>query len=912
MRATLDQLDAMAKVGGAEASRERLADLVAVPEVCAEIKRLALSDLPRAMILSEFLASLAGDDDPDGHHVYAARAHVLSYAGRLDDALAAQARALTSAKRHGAARDVGLVELASVQALARSGRLSEALACAERAADLLRDPSDTPSRGKALLNAGIVLRMLGKTEEALARFDASATLLAGDDLSSGAVMSNRAEALLDLDRFDQAADAFAAALERFERGDHRHAAAIVQGNLADLLSRQGRLDEALPAFERARTLYESCSATADAARLAAEQAEAFETAGAYDAAIRGYAEALAVLRTVSLARESARAAAGLGRAMLAAGMPREGADMLRQAVADLAAIGATDAAAESSALVLASRVRAGEIVASAELDPPGLDDRPVRQARARAEVAEALLDAGRLDDAERLVMSLCAAESAWSNAPLRARAAHLRGRVMLAHGRAAAASEELRRAVMLAESVRGTLRGDALRSSWGEARRAVYQDCAIACLDEGSATSVDLAFDAIERMRCRGVARGSSLTPSNADARLRELASITQELNVYYADLGGRSAKAVDAAELRAKIASLESAAQRLRDRLEASGDGAAAKVSVLPLEAVRADLPADAAGLSFFREGDSLSCLMVSREGVVVMRRMAREADVRAALRRARYCVERLLVDGTPRDHDGLNASLRTLASLVVEPLHPTLRRAASIAISAPAWLGDVPWAALPFDGRLVIEQLTPAHVWGLSSVVHLARAPRAHGPLLAVGVADQLAPAMEREAMLTAATRPDGVALTGDAATAERVLRELHRCSTAHLATHFEFSSMFALSSRVRLHDRWVTAREIARAVRPGCELTLASCESGRGGASEDEGSHAMIGVLMDAGVRAVAATRWRLHDDTALEMFPRVHASTTAGLAHRVAMAQRDMHAGGCPVWRGGGVFVSGGLS
>lgn len=121
-----------------------------------------------------------------------------------------------------------------------------------------------------------------------------------------------------------------------------------------------------------------------------------------------------------------------------------------------------------------------------------------------------------------------------------------------------------------------------------------------------------------------------------------------------------------------------------------------------------------------------------------------------------------------------------------------------------------------------------------------------------------------------------------------------------------------MFPLSSRVRVHDRWVTAREIVQAVRPGCTITLASCESGRGGAGEDEGSHALVGVLMDVGVRAVAATRWRLHDETAVAMFPRVHASAPAGLAHAVAGAQRDLHAGGCPVWRWGGVFVAGGLS
>lgn len=924
MRATLTELDAMARrrtdggviVGG---EGERLADLVAVEEVCAEVKRLALSDLARAMTLSELLVLLASEDDPDGHHVWSARAHVLCYSGRLDEAIDCLSRARASATAHGSSRDVGLVELASVQALARGGRLPEALTSADLAAALLEESGDAVGCGKAHLNAGIVLRMMGRPREALDRFALSLPPLCNDDLTCGAVLSNRAEALLDLDRFEEAASAFKEALERFSRGGHSHAAAIVEGNLADLLSRQGRLDEAISAFEHARRLYESCGAKADAARLAAEQAEAYEAAGSWDAAIRAYGEALKALDEASLKREAARACAGLGRALHAAGAACEGSTALRRAMDEFGAIGAMDLAAECGALLIASRVRSREDVLADELDPRGLEDRPARRARARAEIAEALLDVGRVDDAERLVALLWESEASWSNRPLLARVEHLRGRVRLARGETRAAADVLCRAVTLAESVRGTLRADGLRSSWGESRRAVYQDCATACLSVGGAWGLERAFEAIERLRRRSRLATMAQRVGGADdgrdglaaSLSRELVALTQELNVRYSELSGAHRGNTDSATLRESISDLETRAQRVRDRLGAIGSEASGFADVMPLERVQSAMDEGMVGLTLFREGAAISAMLVSRASVRVVRGFVGESDARAALRRVRFCVERVLGGGDARDESGFALSMKRLGALVLAPIATYIAGHGRMVINAPTWLSEVPWSALPFDGGALVDRVTVSHSWGLSSLFDGSSFEAVDGPVLAVGVSDELAPAMEEEARAVAEISRGAVVLTGSAATASAVLTALSTCRSAHLATHFLHSPTFPLSSRVRLHDRWVTAREIAAVVRPGCSLTLASCESGRTGAADEEGSHGLVGVLLDAGVHVVAASRWRLRDDVALAMFPRAHQRRELGLAEAMAGAQRDLRSSGCPSWAWGGVFVTGGL-
>lgn len=911
MQALLDNLEAMARAPRKEdgaTSPRHLAEVFDVVEVCDEIKRLALRDLARAVALSEALESLTGESDPDLHHVLAARGHVLCYAGRLNEALSCLDRASRAAARDGTARDVGLVELASVQALARLGSLDAALDAAQRAAAALEASNDQFALGKALLNAGIVLRMMGRPEDALARFDASLPKLASDDLTAGAVTSNRAEALLDLDRFEEASASFHAALERFEAGGHAHAAAIVAGNLADLRSRQGRLDEAVSGFERARALYESCGARADAARLAAEQGEAFEAAGAIGPAMRAYAEALGVLDGASLAREAARARAGLGRAMLGHGLIQEGCTVLAQAASALTDVGASDSAAECAALLTTARIRAG---ACAEIEPGGLKDRPARLARARAEVAEALLDVGRLDEAEHLIETLASTRETWSNRPLEARVSHARGRALSARGRLDEAMREMHHAMMLAESVREALRADVLRSSWGESRRAVYQDCASACLDVGGVKGLAGAFEAIERLRC-GSSRGRCSRAhdnSGPDAAVkialsRELASITEELNVRYADLSGRGSARGGHAELLARIADLERLAERVRDRLDAMGDSWRGASQARSIDQVRARLTDDSLGVSFFREGAAISAFVVGRMHVRAARRIAEETEVRRALRRVRFCVERLLEGGSTRDEAGLEAALRRLAALILSPLEARgIRR---LFISAPAWLEEAPWAVMPHEGGLLVDHVAASHVRGLSTITQDRK--RIDGRVLAVGVADERAPLMEEEAR--AAAGREGVVLTGTSATASALLEAVESCASAHLATHCVYSPLFPLSSRVRMYDRWVTAREIAEHVRSGCELTLASCESGRPGVADDEGSHGLIGALLDAGVGAAAASRWRLHDATALAMFARVHARRDEDLAEAVANAQREARAGGEASWRWGGVFVTGG--
>jgi tetratricopeptide (TPR) repeat protein len=162
-----------------------------------------------------------------------------------------------------------------------------------------------------------------------------AELLAGDGTAvAAAAMSNRAECLLDADRFEEALDVFRRAAAGFEACGRAHASAIVRGNIADVLGRLGRIDEATQAFEDARRAFELTGAALDVARLDGEEAEMLVQAGALRMARDRYAHAVPILKRASAAAELSRARAAFGLVLVRLGDARSARQMLEQTASE--------------------------------------------------------------------------------------------------------------------------------------------------------------------------------------------------------------------------------------------------------------------------------------------------------------------------------------------------------------------------------------------------------------------------------------------------------------------------------------------------------------------------------------------------------------------------------------------------
>lgn len=900
MAAALDQLEDLL-LGDASAGPSRHEDICAL---AGELKQLALTDLKRAIDIADRLAGLRCERGLAAVELRSARAHVLCYANRFDDATDLLAQAADIARREGDTAALAQVRLTAVQPLARAGRLEDAQRAAEGARDAFASCRDDLGLGKSLLNLGIVRRMRGQPGEALATFDAALALLADQPMLLGALASNRAEALLDLDRFGPAESAFVSALEAFSAAGNAHGVAIVEGNLADLFARRGRLDAALERFERARRHYLASGATADVARLDAECAEAMAALGAHDAAILTLGQCLPALEVAGLAREWRRGQFALSLCLLAGShdlAARAVLEPLGDRLGDDEPVLRAQCAIALAVLALKERAPAAPERAAEALRLLG--ERPARLALAHAWLADALLRAGDLDAAQGHVDALGSNPVASNLAALRAQASHLRGRLWRARGEPGRALEHLREAMLGAERIRGAVRADRWRIACGQSWRDAYLDTMSAALDTGDR---DVAFDALERVRGRSLLEslGSrAARPAQSDALRESL----DALNVAYSRLD----RGEDAPDLAAKIAQLQDAVERERARADAPHGGPRATGQPLPASAIAQRLPVDAAVLEYFLEGGRVGVFIMRRDGLRVLRNMCDEATVSHALARTSFAIDQ----DDPGAAGLWDAGTLALADALVCPVLASLEGTRTLAICPPASLEMVPWPALPIGDRPLVERFDLLATPSATAAVTIGQT-RAPGGTLAVGVPDERAPGMEAEAR-TVARLMSGRSLVGADASASRVLGAIGHAGLVHLATHCVFSPRHPMASRLELADRWLGAHELADAVRPGARCVLAGCETGRVGGVNTEDRTGLVNALLASGASEVLSARWPLHDATAAWLFEALYGRLARAsgdgctLAMALCLAQRLAAREGTAPWRYAALHVTGGL-
>lgn len=873
-----------------------------------QARDLATSDPRRALSLTDVLLERAEPGSAVMSRVLAVRAHALCYANDFAGAVEHLDRACLSAVGRGQDGEFGTLRLAQVQPLARLGRLVDAERAAREARERFERAGDGRMAAKSDINLGIVLRMQGRIAQSLECFDRARAGVSDDALPAAALESNRGEALRDLDRLDDAARAFERALELFQACGQAHAAAIVEGNLAEVCMRLGRVDEAVTRYEGAIARYRQAGADADAARLLGEEGEALLSVGARRKSARLLGEALPILERHGLTLETARASLALGVSLLRLGRARDarahlerGAELAERAGAGLIAADARLALGES----VLDAGDAGSARALAARACAALGDQPLRRAvalatGARIELADrapgAALDL--IDRADALLDGLEAT-------PVRARLAHLRSRALAQGGDPAGGLAAARSAMELAERVRGSIRAEQVRTAYLESSHELYDDACAWALDLGGSAGLACAFDASERLRARTLLE---TVPAGAgpDPDAQERARCVAELDALYLSLGPGASRA--GAGERARAAELEARLERLHDRRQSSGPSSVLGAAPMGLEEALAALPPGVAALSYVRDAGWISALVLSGGSARVRRRLCTLAEAEALVRRVRLDADRSALE--PRGAaDGM---LRRVFEVLVAPVLGDVGACELLAVSPCRPLHALPLGAAVSVLAGATGLLTP----GVTAGLRLGSAGADAGEALVVGVADEIAPRMEEEARRVAQGLGPGVRLllAGEAGSGA-FLDALRGAGLVHVACHGVFDGEFPMSSRLRLADRWVTAREIVGRLRPGAVVVLAGCETGRSPDWTGEDRFGLVRAFLASGASAVAASLWPLHDQTACGLFERVHAGGDRrgrGLAHALARAQREAHARsvGWALW--GGVYVKGGLS
>lgn len=881
--AGLTPAEAIARVrasGDAQQMLARLSD---------DVERMAMSNLTRALAAAPSLVSVA--DQLAEPQVQArtrrALAHALAYANRFDDALATLADAVQAADRSSDALEGARVRMATLHALARKGRLKEAIDAGEAALAAFTRAGESLLAARANINLGVVRRMSDEPRRAVEHFDRALTLLVDQPMLSAQLQSNRAEALLDLHEFHAAEEAFRSALSGLEALNASRAAAIVEGNLADLTSRQGRMQEGLAYFEGARRKLAADGAPGDVARLWIEQAEAMLSLGATTDAADAFQAAIPALRQHGMSQELARALLGLSRSQSERGTWAEARESIAEARSLLTPMNNRTGLAKADMLEARVLESSGDLAGSQALLREAislLEDRPADAALAHLQIGDLLLRSNGLAEAAEHIECAMTVAEALDLAPLKAELHHARARIRVAAKKHEEAAKDFAAAIDQTERVRGTLNAEALRAAFLGRRSSIYADAASFAFDTGD---VPLAFDRIERARARSMQEaaaqavsGRSLAQSGQEDRdiLIEIDRFRRELTALYSRTGdvGASARG-SAADRIAGVRQREHALRLAEQRLASRSPRRVIDRDPTPLRDVQQALIAGQALIEYFEEGDSLSALIVTNQGVRVHRRIADMAQVQRAVSALAFQIDRAVIRGLPAGQSGqrlardAEKTLHELHLLLLTPMSADLADLLRLSIVPFGVLHRVPFHALIDEtGRpeLARRGVTIAPSSSIAMLLR-SRRPNTTSRPLVIGVSDEAIPHAEDEARAAASKIPNAELLIGSDATIENVSQAMHDRPLIHVASHARFVASNPGASGLRLFDGWISAWNLGEIDLGGAQVVLSGCGTGRAESSPGDELLGLVRAFLAAGASSLVLTHWALHDQSAKEM-------------------------------------------
>lgn len=842
----------------------------------------------------------------------------LSYSGRLSEAQSVSAEAIVAGESSG--DDAALAEacLTAVQSHNLLGLRSEALVLASRAGELFGRIGDAERAGTSTMLAGVVLRMLDRPVEALARFGAAGDQLRTRRDLSAQLASNRAEALLDLGRFDEARASFVAALEGFRACGQAFGEGIVEGNLADLASRQGKLREGLGLFLRAIGALRSIGEEPEAARLEAEAAELFLAIGDHREALGRLPGAIRALTSAGMQTETMRARLAYGVALGLAGRLESALRELDAARSEALAHGQAQSVARSDALAGGVLLASGETAAALGRLESSLGSELFEPARARTliDLARARLMTGDARGAAEAVGASARLVDSLGLLDLEPELLAVRASVARRGGELSAARSALRMAIERLELLRGSLGADRLRASVVGRRRLIFDEGAALALETGSP---ELAFEMAERAAGRSLVESSATELSGDSAE--GPSGLEGTISALLRSIEGARRLGRDDSAISGLLRELALSQERLaseevrRDRI-----GPAARGAVVGSEACAASLPDGVVCVQIVPFGDGLATVLTTRAGQRLDRAGLGLSGARSALGPLLTDIDRALVRlallrPLPASLSAaIDERLTVLGEGLLGHLRGELSGCGGVLLMLPRELSGLPVAALRVDGASLVELCVPAVVpsmtWACRSWA--LRAVGARRGVLAVGFADEQAPSIDAELSVIGSCVDGSSVLRGCEATFGGLSRGAPGAAVVHLSCHAAYAPEDPMGSRVRLADGWISARRLAGLDLRGAEVVLGGCETAASDAAHAGEFFGLVRAVLLAGASGVVASQWRLHDAAAGSLLKDLYgrgAGEGSRTMRALASAQAERARAGEPAALWGGLLAIG---
>ena len=400
------------------------------------------------------------------------------------------------------------------------------------------------------------------------------------------------------------------------------------------------------------------------------------------------------------------------------------------------------------------------------------------------------------------------------------------GRLKELNGALEDAEQLYMKAIDQMESLRGNIRLDEMRMSFGRDKYQVYENIVNLKIARGDKHA---AFQFVERSKSRTLI---DLLEKNLETvwdagvdespRLQRIRKIREELNIFYSRLNEVGATARAAA---ADTITKEEISQREQELVELlrevgsekSGWATLQSMKIPSVEEVNAMLRPDEVLVEYYTIGDRLQAFVIGHNSFDVIADITTMSAVRASLKGLTFQLSKFhLHSAYVQTHaERLLAAtqyhLRQLYDQLIEPIQDKLS-GRSIVFIPHNVLHYVPFQAL-FDGTTYLIDRYDVARAASASVLKICREKKIQKTEqdLVLAVADEMTPYINEEVEMLRKLLPKGLFFVGSEAREDKLRRYGQTAGKLHIAAHGIFRADNPMFSSIKLGDSWLNLFDI-----------------------------------------------------------------------------------------------------
>ena len=894
-----------------------------IESVSAKIRELLPRDPELAEVLAEtnlYMASLV-DTPLAWAFANRSRAQVLYTMRRSADADPFFARSVELFEKAGLPGEVGRTLVGQMDNLMYLSRYNEALAVAQSARNALEKVGDVQYLSRLEIALGNLSYRLNKYSESLAHYDRAQKTLENteDFLAIASIGLNRAYVLTEMNRFDEAVQSFEVTKVHCERHGMTLWAAIADRGISQMHFRRGNYSTALRILEQVRRKHEELSDARRVGLCDMDRAEIYLELNLFDDAAIIASRAHETFERLGNRYEAGKCLTyqGIAEFKLMKDKDAEKALVRAREIFQKEGTGNDVWVAvidlwRAQLLTRQQQFSLAQELAQRAAETFERQQAPARAANARVLSAQSWLEleetAPALQDAQKALDEIEGYHAPWVSY----QCYNTLGRLKELSGALEDAEQLYMKAIDLMESLRGNIRLDEMRMSFGRDKYQVYENMVNLKIARGDKQA---AFQFVERSKSRTLI---DLLEKNLEAvwdagvdespRLQRIRKIREELNIFYSRLNevGSTARAAAADTItKEEISKREQELVELLREVgsEKSGWATLQSMKIPSVEEVNAMLRPDEVLVEYYTIGDRLQAFVIGHNSFDVIADITTMSAVRASLKGLTFQLSKFhLHSSYVQTHaERLLAAtqyhLRQLYDQLIQPIQDKLS-GRSIVFIPHNVLHYLPFQAL-FDGTTYLIDRYDVVRAASTSVLKICREKKIQKTEqdLVLASADEMTPYINEEVEMLRKLLPKGLFFVGSEAREDKLRRYGQSAGKLHIAAHGVFRADNPMFSSIKLGDSWLNLFDIFN-LQLGNELTvLSACETGMSAVWEGDELLGLARGFLYAGTPSLVVSLWTVNDRSTAQLMRHFYEGLQNGLSKAHALKEAMLQVKTC---------------